>query len=398
VRPRTREHDRSLAVDKSEVVLFAGHPAAWTNTRQFERSWATLHGGLMYRGFAPPGQCCWTLGVRRRVIAYATTMAGKLLTFETATVSWRDRVALWSDALTAVCGPLQTEPLGATLDGTMTFGALGRLQIGHIAASCHRVGLTPELARAERHPVAKVIVQTAGESAYEQRGERVTLSPGDGLVYDVSQPHAITSTETTEHFVVIVPHDLVAGRGIRLDRLSAQRFSARTGVGRLAADLIHSTFGELGAITPACEDDLAASLLRLMFLSLPNTSAHAREALRYRIESYIRDQIRDPDLSIDQIATVLRCSKRYLHMAFASREQSITDHIWTTRLDGCRDDLAGNSDRTISEIAFAWGFSSSAHFSRAFRQRFGVTPSAFRSASRTAAASAVGLGERAASG
>jgi AraC family transcriptional activator of tynA and feaB len=309
-------------------------------------------------------------------------MARQLLTLETAKVSWRDRVAMWTDALTAVCGPLCTDTLGAALDATMTFGAIGRLQIGHIAASRHRIGLTPELARAERHPVAKVIVQTAGESVYEQRGERVTLTPGDGLVYDVSQPHAITSTGTTEHFVVIIPHDLVAGRGVRLDRLSAQQFSARTGVGRLAADLIHSTFGELATISPACEDDLAASLLSLLFLPLPSETAHPSDALRHRIEGYIRDQIRDPGLSIDKIASALRCSKRYLHMAFSASDRSIADHIWTTRLDGCRSDLARRSDLTISEVAFAWGFSSSAHFSRAFRKRFGVTPSAFRHGDR----------------
>jgi AraC-like DNA-binding protein len=305
-------------------------------------------------------------------------MARQLLTLETAKVSWRDRVALWGDALTAVCGPLRTDPLGSPLDGAMTFGPIGRLQIGHITVSRHRIGLTPEMARAERHPVAKVIIQTAGVSVYEQRGECVTLTPGDGLVYDVSQPHAITSTETTEHFVVTVPHDLVAGRGIRLDRLSAQRFSARTGVGRLAADLIHSTFGELATISPECEDNLAASLLSLIFLPLPNEAAHTSEALRYRIEGYIRDQIRDPELSIEKIASALRCSKRYLHMAFAASDHSITDHIWTTRLDGCRGDLARRHDQTISEIAFAWGFSSSAHFSRAFRKRFGVTPSEYR--------------------
>ena len=310
-------------------------------------------------------------------------MPRQLLTLETAKASWRDRVALWSDALTTVCGPLQTDPLGATLDATMTFGPIGRLQIGHIAASRHRIGLTPALARAERHPVAKVIIQTAGESVYEQHGECITLTPGDGLVYDVSQPHAITSTETTEHFVVTVPHDLLVGRGIRLDRLSAQRFSARTGVGRLAADLIHSTFGELSTISPDCEDDLAASLMSLMFLPLPNETSHASDALRHRIEGYIRDQIRDPELSIDKIASALRCSKRYLHMAFAASDRSIADHIWTTRLDGCRGDLERHADRTISEIAFAWGFSSSAHFSRSFRKRFGVTPSEFRRGDRS---------------
>jgi AraC family transcriptional activator of tynA and feaB len=210
----------------------------------------------------------------------------------------------------------------------------------------------------------------------------VTLAPGDGLVYDVALPHAITSTETTEHFVVTVPHDIVAGRGIRLDRLSAQRFSARNGVGRLAADLIYSTFVELATISPSCEDDLAASLIGLMFLSLPSEAAHASGTLRHRIEGYIRDQIRDPELSIDQIASALRCSKRYLHMAFAASDRSITDHIWTTRLDGCRGDLARRADLSISEIAFAWGFSSSAHFSRAFRKRFGVTPSEFRRGDR----------------
>lgn len=309
-------------------------------------------------------------------------MTRPLLTVETSTVSGRDRVALWSDALTAVCGPLCTEPLGTMLDGTMTFGTLGRLQVGHIAVSCHRVGLTPQLARADHHAVAKVIVQTVGTSLYEQHGEQVTLHPGDGVIYDVSQPHAITSTEPTEHFVVTVPRDLVVSRGIRLDRLSAQRFSARTGVGRLAADLIHSTFGELATISPAEEDDLAAALLNLMLLSLPSEASHAGDTLRYRIESYIRDQIRDPELSIDQIAAALRCSKRYLHMAFAACDMSITDRIWAMRLDGCRGDLARRADQSISEIAFAWGFSSSAHFSRAFRKRFGVTPSEFRRGDR----------------
>src|SRR5262245_25404108 len=111
-------------------------------------------------------------------------MARELLTLETGNVAWRDRVALWSDALTTVCGPLQTEPLGATLDGTMTFGSLGRLQIGHIHVSRHRIGLTPAMARAEHHSVAKVIVQTAGVSVYEQHGHCLPLPPGEGPASD----------------------------------------------------------------------------------------------------------------------------------------------------------------------------------------------------------------------
>lgn len=307
-------------------------------------------------------------------------MARPLFTLETSQVSHRERVARWSDALAAVCGPLVVEPLGRgePLDATLAFGAIDRLQIGHIAASRHRTGLTPTLARAERHSVAKVIVQTAGASTYEQGGERVTLGPGDGLIYDVAQPHMVTSTETTEHFVVIVPHDLVRARGLRLERLTAQTFSTRTGVGRLAAELIHATFGELSTIAPASESALAASLLHLMFLPLPSAAPPAGDALRLRIERYIRAEIHDPALSLDQIARALRCSKRTLHMAFAQHDRTIADFIWATRLDGCRADLAQRPDRAIAEVAFAWGFSSAAHFSRLFRKQFGATPSDYR--------------------
>ena len=49
------------------------------------------------------------------------------------------------------------------------------------------------------------------------------------------------------------------------------------------------------------------------------------------------------------------------------------DWIWAQRLDGVHADLSDPTcaDRTISDIAFSWGFGDASHFSRAFRARFG---------------------------
>jgi AraC-like DNA-binding protein len=50
------------------------------------------------------------------------------------------------------------------------------------------------------------------------------------------------------------------------------------------------------------------------------------------------------------------------------------------RLQRCADDLR-NSALTIvnlTDIAHQWGFSDSAHFSRAFKGEFGQTPSHYR--------------------
>jgi AraC family transcriptional regulator, positive regulator of tynA and feaB len=308
-------------------------------------------------------------------------MACRTLTFDTAQVPARERVERWTQALAEVCGRLFADPHGAaTLEVEMAFGAVGGLRVGRIAASRHRVGLTPALARAADHPVAKVIVQTRGTTIYAQGGEEVALSPGEGLVYDVARPHVITSDAPTEHLVAIIPHALIARRGISLGQLSRQRFSTRGGVGRVAASLLDSTVGELATLTPDSEPELAASLLNLLLAPIA-PAAGGPSALRYRIKRYIRDRIRDPELTIDEIARALGCSTRYLHRAFADEDQTITDHIWAQRIEGCRDELARRADRTISEVAFAWGFSSSAHFSRLFRKRFGVTPSELRRAS-----------------
>jgi len=50
------------------------------------------------------------------------------------------------------------------------------------------------------------------------------------------------------------------------------------------------------------------------------------------------------------------------------------------RLDATRRDLCDPAlaARSISEIAFAWGFNDAAHFSRAFRARFGRSPRELR--------------------
>jgi len=37
-----------------------------------------------------------------------------------------------------------------------------------------------------------------------------------------------------------------------------------------------------------------------------------------------------------------------------------------------------SAERNITEIAFFWGFSDSSHFSRSFKQQFGVSPRTFR--------------------
>jgi AraC-like DNA-binding protein len=100
--------------------------------------------------------------------------------------------------------------------------------------------------------------------------------------------------------------------------------------------------------------------------------------LKMRVGQYLQAHLSDPDLSIQRIADALRCSKRYLHRVFEDDAVSLERQIWNQRLERCHSALAHetNANRSAAEIGFAWGFRSSAHFSRLFKQHYGITPGA----------------------
>jgi AraC-like DNA-binding protein len=161
-------------------------------------------------------------------------------------------------------------------------------------------------------------------------------------------------------------HDNVAGLhgvfGSYLRALSEQLPCLPDGVGQSVSE---SVMGLLGST-------LAETLRRHGEpVTLPSV-------LKLRVREYVQAHLSDPDLSIQRIADALRCSKRYLHRVFEDDNISLERHIWTSRLEHCHAALTheANVGRSAAEIAFAWGFKSSAHFCRLFKQAYGLTPGA----------------------
>jgi len=83
-------------------------------------------------------------------------------------------------------------------------------------------------------------------------------------------------------------------------------------------------------------------------------------------------------LDLEQLASLVNVSPRQLNRLFRDKLGKTTMGFYRDlRLDKARS-LLTQSSLSTTEIALITGFSSSAHFSQSFRQKFSATPSSLR--------------------
>lgn len=85
------------------------------------------------------------------------------------------------------------------------------------------------------------------------------------------------------------------------------------------------------------------------------------------------------ELSLEEIAAAASFSMFHFHRIFkAVIGETVSEFTRRLRLELAANRLISNYPDNITQIAFDCGFSSSQNFAKAFRQHFGMTPSAYR--------------------
>ena len=128
-------------------------------------------------------------------------------------------------------------------------------------------------------------------------------------------------------------------------------------------------------------------LLDLVALSLSRRSrAQTAEAAGFAdatvlaLRRAIHERLREPGLTVANVARAIGISERYVHKLFERVGTTFSGYVMDRRLDGAARDLSDPAkvDQAIGSIAFDWGFSDLSHFTRRFKQRFGCRPRDWR--------------------
>ena len=214
------------------------------------------------------------------------------------------------------------------------------------------------------------------------------LKPGDLAFYrpkKTAEFHAPEggSKTITFHIPWRLANLLSSGREIAYDRV----FSSCSGIGACVASLMETIAERHEELTLA---DCAAmqTVLAQSIIQLGTSPCEEPTSLRHELLQSLKAiacaSLDDPELTPAKVAEQAGISVRTLHRSFQASGVTFWSWVRNERLDRCHIEVTDPSfpRRSITEVAFRWGFNELSTFDRGFRKRYGQSPRAARSAGR----------------
>lgn len=218
-------------------------------------------------------------------------------------------------------------------------------------------------------------------------GQSVIVGPGQILVRDFTQPATALWRRSSRSLNLCLPRVTVeAAVGDKVKHLHGTVLS-RAGL----SPMLETQLLALGSIAPRLKRpmlaaaldatvDLATSVLRCE-LGVRIEAETNNAGMFAAAQMFIRRHLTSRHLNPELIARHLHCSRAHLYRVFAANGETVADYVRELRLQRAYNLLLheNTTREQIGEIAYRCGFEDPAHFTRLFRQRFGLTPGKLRS-------------------
>jgi AraC family transcriptional activator of tynA and feaB len=308
--------------------------------------------------------------------------------FSTADVHQRDAFAYWHEVLCRKvvrhdCTPEHRQTFRATLRSA----SLADIDLVHYESAPMLNDVTVRHLGHANADQLLVRRQIAGAFAVEQDGRETVLEAGDITVLDPRRPMRGTYLSGARQLVLMIPRrqlearvgDVrpVIARSIKPSRAEHGFTSAYLAMLPTYADKLGAAAVDI--VRDQTLDVIAVSLATAMEGGRPRLSS-ARSLVLLTVRAAIEARLTDPALDPETVAAAAGVSVRYANAVLAEDGTSIMRLIRARRLEHCQRALKDRSQthRTVSEIAYGWGFSDMTHFGRSFRAAFGLLPGEYR--------------------
>jgi AraC-like DNA-binding protein len=226
-----------------------------------------------------------------------------------------------------------------------------------------------------------------GEMQTTLRDREAVIQPGDAVVMNADDVGSMIMPMGTRSLALRLPRDAIAPAVTCLDDAICRRIPAQTP----ALRLLNAYLGILDDADASDSADLryqaAAHVRDLAALTVGATRDAADIAMQRGVRAArlraVKQDIADNlhgDLSVSALCARHGCTPRHLQRLFEREGTTFTAYVLEQRLARVYRTLTDprRACDKISAVAFAAGFHDLSHFARAFRRRYGMTPSDLR--------------------
>ncbi|MEU5960766.1 helix-turn-helix domain-containing protein [Micromonospora parva] len=316
-------------------------------------------------------------------------------TLDTTVLPPAERFGMWLELVARTSAPMRVrsahdEDFIARAD----FVDLGPIQLISYDYPSLDAFRTPKLIRQSDPELYMLALTTGGVGTSSQDGRRSEIQAGEFTFYNASRPHDLGHHATepergqASSIVTIIPHAALPLPPQRMAALYGGRMSGSEGIGALLAQFLIQVTGHpeqyhaadasrLGAVGL----DLATTMLGRHLVAEDAVPTEVRRrALLTQVQSYIHRHLGEVTLDPQVVADAHHISVRSLHRLFEGEDATVASYIRDLRLGRCQRDLTDPALRNqpVQTIAARWGFPHKAHFSRAFKAAYGMTPQEHR--------------------
>jgi AraC-like DNA-binding protein len=271
-----------------------------------------------------------------------------------------------------------TFPPGDRVDLSVRYREVDALTVGELRTG-RLAGFRPALVN--KNAFVGVLFNLSGRLRCRYLcGGEFMLEPGQLVIWERETACAFEVMDPHQHLYLLLPRDRIPPRLGDVAARPCGALPAGPGSGLLAvaAEQLRAINRELDELSDA---GLAIACRSVVDI-LDSAVARAPERRSFNasrligVRQYIEDNLDDPGLCASTIAAAHGISVRTLQQLFADAGTTVGSWIRDRRLKACYRALSyAERSETVTDVAFRWGFNDAAHFSRRFKQAFGVTPS-----------------------
>jgi AraC-like DNA-binding protein len=317
--------------------------------------------------------------------------APQVARFSTDDVAPRDRIALWRElvfqsSLEVDIAPAATGPFRATATMRQLPGL--RILSGMSPAATYRRAI----GKVEADDIALQFGNSDDVSTSLNRRE-AEIDSYDAFLLPCGDRASIDLPHESRFITLRLPRAAIAPNVANIGDTYCRRILRNTPALSLLRRYVSLLDDAEHALTsPELQHAAVTHIYDLIVMSLGATRdaaevANGRGVRAARLKTMKDDIVRrlnDPALSVRAVAARHNVTPRYVQKLFEESGATFTEFVIVERLARAQRLLADPQliERTVTSVALDVGFSDLSYFNRAFRKRFGMTPSEARAVVR----------------